>query len=63
MCLLTYRYLGGAGRAAIDAAGSGQIEPAKLALWAVGAVATLGATKLISDAAGKAIDAAKNQDT
>lgn len=47
--------LGGAGRAAADAAASGGVEPAKLALYAVGAAATLAVTKLASDAASRAL--------
>jgi len=52
-----YVYLGGAGRAAIDTASGAAAGPdlQQLVLWGVGAVATLGATKLISDAASKAI--------
>ncbi|KAJ9529840.1 hypothetical protein QJQ45_022221, partial [Haematococcus lacustris] len=56
-----YVYLGGAGKAAIDAAGNGEVQPAQLVIWGLGAVATLGAAKLISSAAADAIEAAKGE--
>ncbi|GFH07296.1 uncharacterized protein HaLaN_02078 [Haematococcus lacustris] len=56
-----YVYLGGAGKAAIDAAGNGEVQPAQLVIWGLGAVATLGAAKLISSAAADAIEAAKSE--
>lgn len=50
-----YVYLGGVAK---EAAGGepGGFSAAKFALYAVGAVATLGATKLISDQASKALN-------
>ncbi|KAJ9529688.1 hypothetical protein QJQ45_014470 [Haematococcus lacustris] len=56
-----YVYLGGAGKAAIDAAGNGEVQLAQLVIWGLGAVATLGAAKLISSAAADAIEAAKGE--
>lgn len=52
---VAYVALGGAGRAAADAAASGGVELTKLALYGVGAAATLAVTKLASDAASKAL--------
>ena len=46
-----YVYLGGAGKAAT----TGELGWAKVALYGVGVIATLGATKVISDAASKAL--------
>ena len=52
-----YVFLGGAGRAAADAAVSGGagVQPAQLLLYGIGAVATLAVTKLAADAASKAL--------
>lgn len=55
-----YVYLGGAGRAALGAAGElqaggGGVDGTKLALYVVGAAATLYATKIVSDVAGAAL--------
>lgn len=51
---VAYVLLGGAARAAAQTADAG-LPPAQLALYAVGAAATLGAVKLVSDAASKAL--------
>ncbi|KAG1666997.1 hypothetical protein FOA52_014309 [Chlamydomonas sp. UWO 241] len=53
-----YVFLGSTGRAAADAA-SGGIDPIKLVLYAVGAVATLAVTKVAADAASKALEEAE----
>ncbi|KAG2425117.1 hypothetical protein HYH02_015061 [Chlamydomonas schloesseri] len=53
-----YVYLGGAGRAAVDAAASGgaSMSTSQLVLYGVGAVATVLATRAISSAASKALE-------
>ncbi len=56
-------FLGGAGKAAADATtGGGSIPPEKLALYVVGAAATILVTKLISNAASKAFEEARRVD-
>ncbi len=56
-------FLGGAGRVAADAAGSGSSpQPAQLLLYGVGAAATLAVTKLAADAASKALEEEKEGD-
>lgn len=50
-----YVYLGGAGKAAVDAA-SGGMDTKTIVLYGVGAVATILATRAISKAAGKALE-------
>ena len=60
----TYVYLGGASRATVDAVAGGTgdvaptLEPAKLALYAVGAIATLLVTREVSKRAGAALEEA-----
>ncbi|KAK9830563.1 hypothetical protein WJX72_012501 [[Myrmecia] bisecta] len=54
-----YVYLGGAGRAAQDASGAAGFDTTKLVLYGVGAVATLWASKIISNVASDAL----NEDT
>ncbi len=56
-----YVFLGGAGRAAADAA-TGSLQPAQLALYAIGAAATLAVTKLAADAASKALQEQQEQE-
>lgn len=56
----TYVYLGEVGRATVDAAGGDGIEPAKVALYIIGAIATLLVTREISSRAKKALDEADN---
>ncbi|KXZ42500.1 hypothetical protein GPECTOR_141g698 [Gonium pectorale] len=53
-----YVYLGGAGRAAVDAAAAGGsgVDTPKLVLYGVGAAATILATRAISSAASKALE-------
>ena len=55
---VAYVALGGAGRAAAETAGGAGGGPLQLALYAVGAGATLWATALISKAASRALDEA-----
>jgi uncharacterized membrane protein YdjX (TVP38/TMEM64 family) len=52
-----YVYLGSLGRATVDAAAGGTdgMPTVKLALYAVGAIATLAATKIVSSAAADAL--------
>lgn len=52
---------GSTGRAAADAATGGGVEPVKLVLYGVGAVATLAVTKLASSAASSALEEAERQ--
>lgn len=52
---IAYVALGGAGKAAAESAAGGGAGPVQLALYVVGAAATLGATVLISRAAGQAL--------
>uniref|UniRef100_A0A061QVE1 Snare associated golgi protein n=1 Tax=Tetraselmis sp. GSL018 TaxID=582737 RepID=A0A061QVE1_9CHLO len=55
-----YVYLGGLGKATMEAAsGDGSLPPIKLAFYAVGAAATLAATRIVSSAAAKALDDAQ----
>jgi uncharacterized membrane protein YdjX (TVP38/TMEM64 family) len=51
-----YVLLGGAGRAAAAAATSNSTNTTQLLLYGVGAAATLAVTKLVSDAASKALN-------
>ncbi|GFR44729.1 hypothetical protein Agub_g6055, partial [Astrephomene gubernaculifera] len=53
-----YVYLGGAGRAAVDAAtgGGSELQMSQLVLYGVGAVATVLATRAISSAASKVLE-------
>lgn len=55
---VAYVALGGAGKAAAETAAGGGAGPLQLALYAVGAGATLWATALISKAASKALEEA-----
>jgi uncharacterized membrane protein YdjX (TVP38/TMEM64 family) len=60
---IAYVGLGALGGAGLDAAGSaGQIDVPKLALYAVGAVATLWATKILSGVASEALSADSNSE-
>ena len=52
---IAYVALGGAGKAAAETAAGAGTSPVQLVLYAVGALATLGATVLISRAAGQAL--------
>ena len=52
---VAYVYLGSTGRSAA-AAGTGNFDNVKFALYAVGAVATLLVTKLVADKASAALD-------
>lgn len=56
-----YVYLGKAGKAAYSA-GTGGIPPEKLALYAVGLVATILVTKTISNAASRALEETADQE-
>lgn len=58
---IAYVALGGAGKAAAETAAGGGAGPLQLALYAVGAIATLWATSLISKAASKALEEASVQ--
>ncbi|MEW5305301.1 MAG: hypothetical protein WDW38_005658 [Sanguina aurantia] len=55
-----YVYLGGVGKAAADAASGGAFDTSRTVLYVVGAIATLLATKLISNAASKALQEAQD---
>lgn len=58
----TYVYLGSAGRATVDAISSdGSVEPTKLALYVVGAVATLLVTREVSTRASRALERAEQE--
>ena len=60
---IAYVALGGAGKAAAEtAAGVGGVTPVQLVVYVVGAVATLGATVLISRAASAALNEASARD-
>lgn len=56
-----YVYLGSLGKATVDAAtgGAEEAQSIKLVLYAVGAIATLAATKVVSSAASRALEDAK----
>ncbi|KAF5839477.1 snare associated Golgi protein-domain-containing protein [Dunaliella salina] len=56
-----YVYLGDVGRSAADAASKQSFSPQQLALWGLGAGATLLATKLVSSAANKALKDAEER--
>lgn len=58
---VAYVALGGAGKAAAETAAGAGSSPLQLVLYAVGAVATLAATAVISKAAAKALEEAEAQ--
>lgn len=59
---IAYVFLGGAGRAAADAARSGSLQPAQLLLYFVGAAATLAVAKVAADAASRQLQAQERQE-